>query len=621
MPHRPRSHQLEDLSLNRFREAVPSAWVVRERSRDYGVDLEVEIFAEGGEATGLFCYIQLRATDDPKRATKLRFDVDQLEYFRLLDLPVAIVRYAAADDSFYLMWDFETPAADTNSASQTLTFDAGHRWTSETPGHIVQTLETLRLLTRRSETAPLSVELLSEDADPERSYAVQQAFDRLRALGFVGRGHASRPLTLQICSASAKVVIGIDRIAHVEVEENGSGPSDLLAALAWSAVRLLWQLGLKPAAHRLARRIVAAGHRAPTPSLALAGALSLLPDTAAAVELACGAGIHRGRDEGFLILTAAIHSLGLPESDVESRIALFRRALDDADEDQDATTKAALHYSMANVFRGGRRFAEAVRHYNRALKLRPSYAKAPYFCGELGGCLYLSRKYRSASRAYEQAFNLEEVPRLALLTADAQLAAGEPSRAAELYENASQTASVGTPGEAALKAEFSHRLSQAYGPRFDRPTRTLDPLWEKAAMDGRWTAVLSVDPLDRLANFNDGKALADAGAPREAFWRFLAVALMQPGDEEAWCNTLICAFAMDAVYIATVLHLALFHCGRAPYDLVRAQLLEQGGQQALPDFDAIVRDVLAEPNDADQTLAIRLFDGEVFRHVLNVPAT
>lgn len=620
MPRRPRSHQLEDLSLNRFRDAVPSAWVVRERSRDYGVDLEVEIFTESGEATGLFFYVQLKATDDPNLRQKLRFDVDQLQYFRLLDLPVAIVRYAAPDDTIHLMWAFEVPQAYAGNVSQTLRFTPNQRWTSDTPNRIIQTLENLRQLNRRSDSAALAVELLDESANLDRSYAVQAAFECLRALGFVQPNPSTRPLTMEVRSIGTKVVICIDRIAEVSVDEEGAGPADLTAALAWSAVRLLWNLGLKPAAHRLARRIVAAGHPARTPSLALAGALSLLPDTAAAIDLACEAGIHRGRDESFLILIAAIHNLGLPEMDVDSRITFFRRALEDSDGHEGATAKASLNYSMANAYRGAGRFAEAVAHYNRALKLRAEYADVAYFWAELASCLYMCRKFRAAARAYEEAFRLDPTPRLAFLSADAQLGAGEVGRAAELYDIASQTACVGSPGEANLKAELCRRLAQTYGLQFDRQTRRLGPVWDRAAADGDWVAVLSVDPLDGLGNFNHGKALSAANAPEEAFWRFLTVALMQTGDDEAWCNTLICAFAIDVVKMATVLYLGLFHRGRAPYDLFRGQLAEQGACDAMPQMDAIVRDILAQTKDPDQTLVLRLFDGQTFRHVLDIPS-
>jgi len=483
MPQRPRSHQLEDLSFNRFRAMLPIAWVVRERSRDYGLDLEIEIFTEAGEATGLFFYVQLRATDGLKSARKLRFDVGQLDYFRLLDLPTAIVRYCASDDSFHLMWGFEAPSPDGSKATQTLTFEPGQRWTTATPGQISRTLETLRRLNRRSDAAPLALALLDDRANPDQSYAIRSAIERLRKLGFVTPSHETSPVTLEVHSSEQGLTLRIDRFAEVDVEDPGLDPKDLTTRLGWSAIQLLWRLGLKGAANRLGRNLTAAGFAPPTRPLALSGALALLPDVAAAVDLACHASLQDNQDQSYFILTAAIHSVGPSPGDIESRLTLFREALKCHTRDGDVTAQAATTYSIGNTLRAADRFAEAVVWYNRALKLRPAYADAAYFWSELGGCFYMRRKFRPAARAYEQALTLEPDNRLPLLAADAMLGAGEPSRAAELFDLARDDPTVGSPGEAWLKGEFCRRLAADHGARFDRPVRTLGPLWPRP----RWT--------------------------------------------------------------------------------------------------------------------------------------
>lgn len=617
MPQRPRSHQLEDLSFNRFRAMLPVAWAVRERSRDYGLDLEVEIFTDAGAATGLFFYVQLRATDDPGRGLKLRFKVDQLDYFRLLDLPTAIVRYAAGEDDFHLMWAFEAPEAGAG-ASQTLSFADDQRWTAETPALIVQTLDMLRKLNRRSDTSPLALTLVNEWQDSERSYAAQTAFERLRKLGFVSDLHDDSTVALEVHCADTGMTLRVGRLAEVEVETPVAG--DLTAGLVWSAVRLLWRLGLKPAANRLARRADVEDHAPPTRYLALSGALAMLPDTAAAVDFACRAGLQDNQDEAFLVLIAAIHRDGVLSADRESHLVLLRQALDIETARKDPVAQASLTYSIGNALRASGRYAAAVTHYRRALRLRPAYAGSSYFWRELGGCFYMRRKFQAASKAYERARCLEPGPHVSLLEADALLAAGEAERAAELYDLASRRMSPRTPGEAQLKAQLCRHLSNAHGARFARPTRLLAPLWTRAQIDGDWERVLLADPLDPLANFNSGNTLADAKRVEDAFWRYLAVVQIQPGDVEAWSNAIGCALTSDVVRLNAVLHLALFHCGRAPYDLLRSKLAEQEGRVLIPDLDGIVKDILALAEPRENTLAIRLFDGREFRHVLDLPA-
>lgn len=617
MPQRPRSHQLEDLSFNRFRAALPVAWAVRERSRDYGLDLEVEIFTDAGVATGLFFYVQLRATDDPGRARKLRFKVDQLDYFRLLDLPTAIVRYAGAEDTFHMMWAFEAPEAGAG-ASQTLSFADDQRWTAETPALIVQTLDTLRKLNRRSDTAPLALTLVNEGHDPERSYAAQTAFESLRKLGFVSDAHDNSTVAMEIHCTDKRMTLRVDRFAEVEVEKSVAG--DLTAGLVWSAVRLLWRLGLKPAANRLARRAEVEGHAPPTRSLALSGALALLPDTAAAVDFACSAGLQDNQDEALLVLIVAIHKDGVLSADRDSHLVLLRQALDTEAVRKNPTAQSSLTYSIGNALRASGRYAAAVMHYRKALRLLPAYADSSYFWQELGGCFYMRRKFYAASKAYERARCLEPGPHVSLLEADALLGAGEIGRAAELYDLASRRMSPRTPGEAQLKAQLCRRLSNAYGARFARPTRLLAPLWTRAQVDGDWESVLLADPLDPLANFNSGKTLADAKRVEDAFWRYLAVVHIQPGDLEAWSNAIGCALTSDVVRLNAVLHLALFHCGRAPYDILRSKLAEQEGRVLIPDLDRIVKDILALAEPGENTLAIRLFDGREFRPVLSLPS-
>lgn len=87
MPQRPRSHQLESESRAAIRSAIPPVWVYRDLDQDYGVDSEVEIFAENGSATGIKFLVQLKGTDEPilHKALRLRFPQAKFEYYKSLD--------------------------------------------------------------------------------------------------------------------------------------------------------------------------------------------------------------------------------------------------------------------------------------------------------------------------------------------------------------------------------------------------------------------------------------------------------------------------------------------------------------------------------------------------------
>src|SRR5687768_1829307 len=81
MPGRPREHVLEEESFIALRALLPAAWTLEQVRRDYGLDARVEVF-QGGNATGLAFWAQLKATDEAavKRALGVSFDTTTLNY-------------------------------------------------------------------------------------------------------------------------------------------------------------------------------------------------------------------------------------------------------------------------------------------------------------------------------------------------------------------------------------------------------------------------------------------------------------------------------------------------------------------------------------------------------------
>jgi hypothetical protein len=52
LPKRHRNHQLETESVRELQSKLPSTWVYRTPTDDYGIDGEIEIFDDEGIATG-----------------------------------------------------------------------------------------------------------------------------------------------------------------------------------------------------------------------------------------------------------------------------------------------------------------------------------------------------------------------------------------------------------------------------------------------------------------------------------------------------------------------------------------------------------------------------------------
>jgi tetratricopeptide (TPR) repeat protein len=162
-PKRPRSHILEDESRQRFPLVLPSAWVVREIPKDYGIDLEVEVF-EDEEATGLTFKVQLKSTDAVKASIpKLQIDMDHLRYWSMLDVAVMIALYVQEESTFYWRWSRGVDAGLTKSTkkSTVVDFESGDTLSMSVSPRIAGDLKVFRDLNQRILPRPLRIRLTS----------------------------------------------------------------------------------------------------------------------------------------------------------------------------------------------------------------------------------------------------------------------------------------------------------------------------------------------------------------------------------------------------------------------------------------------------------------------------
>lgn len=165
MPQRPRAHQLEDISKRAFMSLVPAGWVVEERQRDYGVDLEVELFDAGGSATGLRFAVQLKGTDEPSlsQALVVRMRAATIRYLTQLDIPALLARYHSPTGAFYYRWLHALPV-DLEDSSETVSIRLleADMWSEVTPEEIKATVVRLRVWKSRDPDLPIEVLVRSE---------------------------------------------------------------------------------------------------------------------------------------------------------------------------------------------------------------------------------------------------------------------------------------------------------------------------------------------------------------------------------------------------------------------------------------------------------------------------
>lgn len=626
MPKRPRAHRLEDISIRKFKGIVPETWVVRERSHDYGIDLEVEIFTDAGVSTGLIFYAQLRATDDLTKSKKARLDLDQVEYFHTIEIPTAIVRYCDADGSFHIKWHFEVPPPMSGAASLTLNYDDVDRWDDQSPTRIIETLRAISRVKSYRPVGAVVLRLINQATDNSRRGAFNEALDQLvdAGCGIAREKGQSDTISLTITASNDEFFVAIDKLASVRFSSTSGDAAELFSQVSYSLLHLLYQVGLVGQAARLARLVLEEGTLGPTPGMSMRASVAIASDPASAVQLAVQNGLHLTQGEYFASLVIALHRSGTKRSRVAALKALYDAAIaHHQGEPSDAL--AALQYSLGNLLRGAGNFSAAVHSYNKARRYRPAYAESEYYCRELAGCLFVVGRHAMAARIYSAAAVRWPSQMLNLLSGDALMMAGEFMRAADKFTAAASGDNREVQLEASVKAALCSQLIETYGPkvvrRVDALNREKSPLDDDELSQWPWGRFLmEFDALDALSNFNLALDDLNANDKAPAFWRFLLVAFAQPRDSEAWFNALACA-GSDPTLFAAVLELSVRKCGREPYSRLRAQWVEGlVGADIIAAGDAIIAEFCEEiSNGQSDGIMIRLFDGSGFRHVLDVP--
>jgi tetratricopeptide (TPR) repeat protein len=627
MPTRARSHILEEQSIRRFNDALPPGWVYREKAPDYGIDGEVEIFNADGSSTGLSFNVQLRATDDAARADRVRLEVDELDYYRSLDVPTAVVRYGSPEGSLFWQWASNIASRVEIAEDQktvTYRFGEGERWIEGTPAAIRRTLEVRRRLVNfpPSMAVPLRVDLSAIPVADR--YPVDRAIARAIAdsRGALVRA-GSTPADVEAFARlePAFLAVGIDTLTGVTFDLQDPTFDDYLASILYALVRIFRRQHLLRQAEALASLVAERGLAHHSQDLAFDACIALARDLPALVRLAVVNGLH---DQGPMHALIALTIAKAPQ-DAETRRAamdaFFSASLAAAREVEPAS-EAAAHYSIGNFYRHQRGLARAAHHYNRARRLRPAYLQAGYFLRELAGVLFLAGHYRLAQRFYREAFRLDpDDPDLVFLLGDALLFSGAVAEARACFEaTLARCAAPRLLREAELKIMVCDDLIAATGS--DTVPRQRAEASSTMRPDGLDSVehlehlLRDVDAFHPLARFNLGIARAREGNRAAALHHFLTCAFIQPHDIASWANAAICALGLgEEALLLRIMSTAIHHMGADAYDLFRADIAAQGmALESLALLDEMAMQLLEESErPGDDGFTLRMLDGDGYQ--------
>jgi tetratricopeptide (TPR) repeat protein len=632
VPTRPRSHQLEDLSIKRFSALLPHAWVIRRKDHDYGTDLEIEIFEDSGESTGLMFLVQLRATDDEKKSRSLVLSVDQVGYFRSLDLPTAIVRFCSVGETFFWQWHFNVTAlADISEGQNSFTykFDEDEAWSDETTASIRRTLDFRRLVEVYPPNRPISLVIGNVQLDRKRRFEIESCLAEIMR-DIPDAFALSRPdyalLEFRLDVDENKIMIGADCCASMSADIDSFARKNIASNVLYCTVALLDHLRLINQARRVSMALLKLGYKHYSKFLAFQACHALSADLDKSVDLAVLNELHTEHDEYYpLFMTLMLRSPQDEEVRERATMKFFEVALVSASAVH-PHTEAAVHYSIGNFHRAGMRHLEALRYFNRARRLRPAYLEADYFLRELGACLFGSNRYRLASALYQAALPISSSHRDHLHLGDALLFSGALREAEKQFTKAAESDDEFLKAEALLKlvvVEGMLRFFQTETAPSQRSEATSLMIAHDTPDFDLWHSIATkIDAFHELALFNLGVSYSKTDQFENALCNFLLCAFKMSGDDSVWANAMICAHRLQQPsLLVSILSTSISLNGRRSYERLRDLLIEQSAEESLIDaLDEVFRNLVSQVEQAQSNdLTLRALRGNEFDIVLQVP--
>lgn len=601
MPKRHNNHQIEDASRRQFDRLLPDAWVSRPKTSDYGTDLEVEIFENDGTATGLMFYVQLRGTDDRAKETSTTLSLEQLRYFHQLDVPTLLVRFCRPTSKFHYKWHFEihpTPKQETQK-SLTVNFSINQQWSDESLPALASDLMIARRAKKLNDHGFVSLKADSSNLGASKTFelkiAIQQATEMCRTIVPADTSPDDRHLPLLLFETDSSIAIRCGKLTGIEIPKAVFG-DERSTALLYGACIVSSDIGCTHQAQEIARSILQHKLVVTDQFLAFRAAWALQSTPADFVDFALLNSLEDPSSPANPILTMAMVSASQKTDNRDWLHDWFNAVRQFAIQNDLQGPAAATLYNQGNVALQTANFADAVRYYNQARKLRPEYLTSDYFLQEFGGALYNSRHYQPASKLYASAITDTSSATDWHRLGDAQLLSGEIGLATKSYETAEVSQRL-CPEKfsSQLKLSLCDWLLEKYGKklvvRWHKAPKMLRRIeGQNAQQEQEYKKILlEANALDPVSNFNVGTSCAKRSEFEDALHHFSICGIQCPHDLEAWSNAIKCAWNIDYHTFFAVLSATFAHNALDGYALFRSDLVNQGMPDNLIEMlDALV---------------------------------
>jgi tetratricopeptide (TPR) repeat protein len=563
MTNRTRNHALEERSLAFLREIFPDSWLVHTYTKEYGIDVQIEVFAENGERTGIRFYGQVKATDKTIEDDVLSLDQSHFDYWSNHTDPVALFRYFEATKELRWCWlhDVEWQLKPQNSSLNVAPLLSG--WYKDTsPSEIEQYLHVRKqaLFARLIPPYKIAVTHITNKADRTAEIAslISQALSSksFRVLPkAIDYGHFQISISADKLAAAFSGLPGF--VFHFKKIADDQLIACSLLAVFFTACkyeRILIARSL--ATNSIGVLYEAAGEVLRQPLLeALVFALGIEHAVLLVTPM-----LERESQplQGWILLFLACTNASWRYGETHSwikQIKLWQITPPFSGND------AAFSYNLAKALSEQGEDTDAIDSYMSALAEDDSYAGRPYFWTDLGACHFESRAFRSAAECYEKSILLEDTASTRWRLAEVLFNLGEYRRAHDLLEAAMPDVEISVRNYVQLLLCICRELIDVWGlEKQDLVDFQADeysqldasPCANEQQVIARLRPFMAKNAIDCLSAFNAGIFARRSGQNSIAMYRFFACAIRQRHDVEAWRNAMSCAALSNDVELMLI---------------------------------------------------------------------
>jgi tetratricopeptide (TPR) repeat protein len=445
MPKRPKQHQLEDESRITFQESLPRVWVFRDKSHDYGIDGEVEIFNDNEQSTGLLFYVQLKATAERngRKARTISLSVEHINYLKSLSIPTLLVRYTQHDRRLFAQWIHGIPSIRSEQKYRRILFSAKDRWDKSAAINVISELKTERFIARKTSHDQIPIHLgWSGTAVPFPKFASIEPLIRMR-LGWlpgcfeITANHYEAVIQVIVDDEGIVAKIGsfVKYSTSFAVDCSEQMARDIAADNTMMAIGAALSLAdqneiaskifqkfssnaLVTLDQRMSLIVARSFCRTHRYSEALSLCVTLLGNSHAAEAIE------------ILQNTILANSDHLSDHEYQNLVSFLKNRLTRLQNSRNRIEITVAQYNLAAALRHvPRSSSNSLFHYKKACEAFPQLRNSAQFLSEIGELCLARSKFKIATKIFKQAVTLEDRSQDQYYLADSLFLSGNYSKA------------------------------------------------------------------------------------------------------------------------------------------------------------------------------------------------